>query len=135
MLYCVSYANGAVGVFSSLDKVTELVFNKYPSVTFITQVFKSSEDIDRDEGKHIAWIIMYKDSESFAYVSDNKKAASNAMTIFDKIGKAYEEIVDLCEQEVDVVSECVAVVLDSLQTLYGESEFVANSIENIIYYV
>ena len=135
MLYCVSYSNGPVGVFSSMDKVKELVFDKFPSITFIIQVFKRSNQIQSIEGKHIAWIIMYKDSESFAYVSDNKDEVLNAVSIFDKIGRAYEEIIDYWEQEVDVIAECVDSILSSLQKVYGENGVSIDSSENIIYYV
>lgn len=135
MLYCVSYSNGVVGVFSSMDKVTELVLNKYPSITFIIQVFKRSNDIQSVDGKHIAWVILYKDSEAFAYVSDNKDEAHKAISIFDKIGKSYEELIDYMEQEIDVVSECVESILESLQKVYGETGVVIDSSDNIISYV
>lgn len=139
MLFCVSYSNGAVGIFSSMDKVKELVFDKYPSITFIIQVFKRSnklvEEDTSSDGKHLAWVAMYKDSESFAFVSDNKEEAVNAMSVFDKIGKVYEELVDYWEQEVDVISECVESILNSLQRVYGEGGTVIDSSKNIIYYV
>lgn len=135
MLHCVSYSNGAVGVFSSMEKVNELVLNKYPSITFITQVFRGSTDIQSVEGKHIAWVIMYKDSESFAFVSDNKDEALNAVSIFDKIGRTYEEVIDYWEQEIDVISECVLYILESLQKVYGENGVTIDSSENIIRYI
>lgn len=134
MLYCVSYSNGAVGIFSSLDKVKELVFDKYPSITFIVQVFKCSTEPTPLDDKNIAWVVMYKDTEAFAYVSDNKNEAVKAIGIFDKIGKAYEEIIEYWEQEVDVISECVDVILSSLQRVYGEGGTIIDSSENIIYY-
>lgn len=135
MLYCVSYSNGAVGVFSSIDNVKKLVWDRYPSVTFITQVFKRSSYAQPINGKHIVWIIMYKDSESFAYVSDNKDEALSAVAIFDKIGRAYEEIIDYWEQEVDVIAECVTIILDSLQNVYGENGINIDSSDNIISYI
>ncbi len=135
MLYGVSYSNGAVGIFSSMDKVKELVLDNYPSITFITQVYKSSDKPDVIDGKSIAWVIIYKDTEFFAYISDNKEEASNALLIFDKLGRVYEEEIDYCEQEIDVISECVTRVLDSLQNAYGENGIIVDSSDNIIYYV
>lgn len=135
MLYCVSFSNGTVGIFSSIDKVKELIFDKYPSITFITQVFKNSKDIQYVNDKHIAWAVIYKNSETYAYVSDNKEECINACSIFDKIGKVYEDSVEYYELEVDVVPECTSTILSQLQRVYGEAGSVISSMENIISYV
>lgn len=135
MLYCVSYSNGAVGVFSSINKVKELVFDKYPSITFIIQVFKRSSNIQSIDGKHIIWIVMYKNTELFAFASDNKDEAINAVDVLDKIGKSYEDIIEYWEQEIDTISECVESILNSLQKVYGESGTIIDSSQNIISYI
>jgi hypothetical protein len=78
---------------------------------------------------------MYKDTESFAYVSDNNDDIIRVTSIFNKIGKTYEDMINQYEQEIDVVSECVLSILEPLQRVYGESGFIADSLENVIYYV
>lgn len=135
MLYCVSYSNGAVGVFSSLEKVKELIFDRYKSITFIVQVFKQSENIQLVDNRHMAWIIMYSNSETYAYVSDNKDEVTRAQVIFDKIGKIYEGYINIDEQEIDTLSECVENILNSLQGVYESNGFNVDSSDNIIYYV
>lgn len=133
MLYCVSYPNGVVGVFSSLEKIKELVFDVFPSIVFIIQVYNNSKDIQLIEGKHTIWVIMYKDTETIAYVSDNKDEASNVVNIFNKIGKSYEDIIEYWEQDIDTIPECTYTILESLQKVYHG--IIVDSSENIIYYV
>lgn len=150
MLYCVSYNHGAVGIFSSLEVAKELLFDKYPSITFITQVFKSSDNKSDD---NLAWIILYKDNDTYAYVSDNKEEVFNVATIFNKLGKLYEEEIDIMEQEIDVVADCIEAILMSLQNAFGNdissinetnssdvassstTNYINNAMDNIIYYV
>lgn len=131
MLYCVSYSNGAVGIFSSFEKVKELVFDKYPSITFIIQVFKNNLNT---ETKSLAWAVMHKDTELYAYVSDSKEEAMKVVSILDTIGKAYDELIDYWEQEIDVISECVESILIPLNKVYGEGGVTIDSTKNIIYY-
>ena len=135
MLYCVSYSNGVVGIFSSKENIQKLVFDKYPSIMFITQIYKNSDNPTLVDEKHVAWLVIYKNSESIAYVSDNKLEAVSAINVLDKIGKAYENNVEYTEQEIDTVCECTTSILDSLQHVYGESGVLINSSKNIISYV
>lgn len=130
MLYCVSYSNGPVGIFSSMDKVKELVFNRWPSIVFVTQVFKSADTNVKSE---LAWIILYKNSEAYAFVSDDENEVKKAIQIFDKIGKVYEELIEYLEQKIDEIAECVENILDSLQNVYGDT--IIDSSCNIISYV
>ena len=135
MLYCVSYNYGAVGIFSSIDKAKELIFNKYPSITFITQVFKNSEYKDDN---NLVWIVLYKDIDTYAYVSDNKDEVIKAVGVFNKIGKLYEEEIEYFEQEIDVVAECVEALLINIHQakLECNPELVLEpSDNNILYYV
>jgi hypothetical protein len=48
MLYCVSYINGIVGVFSSMEMVTELVLDRFFSLPFVIQAYRTSKDIKKD---------------------------------------------------------------------------------------
>jgi hypothetical protein len=132
MLYSVSYSNGIVGVFSSMDKIKECVFDLFPSITFIIQVFKNSENIELIEGKHMIWIVMYKNTETVAYITDNKEEANKTVNILDKIGKSYEDSIEYWEQEINIIPDCVFIILDALQNVYKGA--IIDSSDNIIYY-
>lgn len=133
MIYCVSHANGTVGAFSSMETIKELVFDIYPSITFIIQVFKNSSNITYVDNKHIIWAAIYKNSDTYAYVSDNKEETENAIKIFDKIGKVYEDSIEYFEQEIDIIPECTSNMLNSMQLALGKDLNIDSS-ENIIYY-
>lgn len=182
MLYCVSYSNGVVGVFSSMEKITELVLNRYPSIAFVIQVFNNSKKsilknntdkhineenkgltniyvdekdknsvesstdiyVDREnelltEENHVksptVWVVIYRNADTVAFVSDNKEEASKSIKVLNMIGKSYEDDIDFWESKIDKISECVENILDSLQRIYGENGVVIDSSDNIIYYV
>lgn len=135
MLYCVSCNYGAVGIFSSIDKAKEMIFDVYNSLTFITQVFKNSDEKSKD---NLVWIILYKDNDAYAYVSDNKKEVENAVIVFNKIGKLYEEEIDYLEQEIDVVAESITNLLIRIHQakIKCNPDLInKSSDDNIIYYV
>ena len=133
MLYCVSFSNGVVGVFSSMEMVEKMVFNRFPSIVFITQVYKHSSNIKSNNGS--VWIVMYKDTETCAFTSNDREEAVNAVKVFNTIGKAYEDNIDYWEQDIDVISERVESILGSLQMVYGESGISIDSSKNVVYYV
>jgi len=135
MLYCVSYTSGIVGVFSSLEKIKEIVYNKYQSIPFITQVFKNSNNPSYVNDKHIVWCILYKDTEFIANLSDNKNEAINIKNIFNILGKSYDDDITYWELEVDTISSSTISILDSIQQIYGETEICIDSTSNIIYYI
>ena len=67
-----------------------------------------------------------------------KKEVENAVIIFNKIGKLYEEEIDYLEQEIDVVAECITNLLIRVhQAKIKCSPDLINksSDDNIIYYV
>ena len=125
-LYCVSCSNGIVGVFSSLDKIKELLFEIYPSVFFVIQEFdrKNMESAS-------AWIVLYKNTEYIAYASDDKLAAINAITLLNKLGKTYEDDIEYWEQDLDTIASPIKYILDSIGNVSGVD---FNSVDNIICY-
>ena len=199
MLYYVSFSNGLVGVFTSMEKVKELVFDVYKSIEFVVQVYKNStyvEDVTEDvteediEGSPkesteeivveeveediespeespedvtedieeslkdfeespeespeessvvidiripLVWIILYN-NEACAYVTDNKKEAQKVLDIFNKTGKVYEDAIEYCELELDVIPESSIIILDSLQRIYAENGIFIDSSKNIVFY-
>jgi hypothetical protein len=137
MLYCVSYVNGLIGVFSSIDKIKELISNKYPFITFIIQVFKNSDNMQLIENKHIVWIVTHLESDTYLYVSDSKTEVDNIFNIFNKVKKPYKEkTFEILEQEVNVLSENTEKILYSINMAHksNNENIPESSIENIVFY-
>lgn len=131
MLYCVSYTNGIVGVFSSIENIKLLVFNKYPSITFIIQAYKNEEE---EKNNKTVWVVIYKNIDACAYVSTNKEKAIEISNIINKIGKGYDDDIDYWEQDIDTITDNTKIILKSLQEVYGSTGIIAECESNIIYY-
>lgn len=115
MLYAVSFSNGIVGIFSSLEIIKKKVFDKYTHVTFVVQSYK------KDTDSIFAWVVLYKDSENIAYVSNNKDNALKYKDTLNKIGKSYDDNIDYWEIEIDDVITTISSILEHLNSAYKDT--------------
>jgi hypothetical protein len=134
-LYCVSYTNGIIGVFSSMEKVHELVLNCFFSLPFVIQVFKKDTVDNTDTDTDLVWIITYKQSDTVAYVTNNRDKASEAYRTLNVIGKTYEDSLEFCEQKIDTISDVARVVLESFQEINSKHNIKIDSSSNVINYM
>lgn len=130
MLYAVSFIHGLVGIFSSEEKIKELIFNKYKHIYFIIQAFKSTIKCPE-----VAWTVLYKNTDNIIYVSDSKNEAERIKNMFTMIGKTYDDNIDYWELKIDVIIETLVPILDSMERSYAINIGIPiNSEKNIIHY-
>lgn len=130
-LYTVSFSNGVIGVFTSLDIIKEKIFDVYSHVSFIIHSFS----IDSNEQMIYAWILLYKNTEYIAYVSNNKDKIKKYKNVLNCIGQSYNENIEYWEVEINKIVFCVQGLLESLNNAYKETSLQGiDSSLNIIEY-
>ncbi len=131
MLYAVSFSNGVLGVFSSMDKVKEHVLEQYTHISFIIQVY----NIDESCSSEIVWVILYKDSDNIALVTNNKERAESTKKILNKVGKSYDEDITYWELKIDTIASAIEPIVTHLDNAYKETSPIGiDSSDSIIYY-
>lgn len=129
MLFAVSFSNGIAGVFTSIEKVSNEVFNKYLYIPFIIQVYKQI-----NENSEYAWIILYN-SDNIAYVTDDKDMGSKYDNYLHSIGKSYNESIDYWEVKLNQIIPASEIILEHLNNAHRDTTPIKiDSSKSILYY-
>ncbi len=109
-LYVVSDCVGYVGTFSSLDNAMKETYGKFTSVPFILQKFMKYTN-----APEYVWVIMYRDIEAVAFVSDSKDETVKMKKAYDSVGLSYEGDIDCWKQPFDKISPFAETRLKGIQ--------------------
>jgi hypothetical protein len=103
-----SDSQGYVGAFYSAKAANEIV-QKFSPVPFIIQRFEVAP------GSVVTvWIVLYRDIDSVAFVSNSRTEAERVQAIYNRVGLAYPDSIDYWEQP---ANKCTSRALDHLETL------------------
>ena len=94
-LYVLSDNVGYVGSYYSISDVEEIT-SAYHLVTFMIQCFKTS----KTEDLLTVWVVLYKDIDAVAYVSNNRMDAVKVHSVLMQMGIAYMDCIDYWKQPV-----------------------------------
>jgi len=94
-LYVLSDNVGYVGTYYSISDIEEIT-SAYYLVTFMVQCFK----VSKKSGLFDVWVVLYKDIDAVAYVSNNKNDASKVHATLMQMGIAYIDSIDYWKQRV-----------------------------------
>ena len=94
-LYVLSDNVGDVGSYYSISDVEEIT-SAYHLVTFMIQCFKTS----KTEDLLTVWVVLYKDIDAVAYVSNNRMDAVKVHSVLMQMGIAYMDCIDYWKQPV-----------------------------------
>jgi hypothetical protein len=137
MFFVVSYQQGIIGVFSSLENVKSIILNQYKHIKFIIQVFseKVTNDIKpfNNDVQRSAWLLLYRDTEYVSYVTEDIEDAKNVKDIFNSIGYSQDDNIDYWKIDIDIIPDTIKRLLDTTELLLSDKP-ILNSDNNIIYY-
>jgi Ca2+-binding RTX toxin-like protein len=94
-LYVLSDNVGYVGSYYSISDIEEIT-SAYHLVTFMIQCFKTS----KTEDLLTVWVVLYKDIDAVAYVSNNRMDAVKVHSVLMQMGIAYMDCIDYWKQPV-----------------------------------
>ena len=94
-LYVLSDNVGYVGSYYSISDIEEIT-SAYHLVTFMIQCFKTS----KSEDLLTVWVVLYKDIDAVAYVSNNRMDAVKVHSVLMQMGIAYMDCIDYWKQPV-----------------------------------
>ena len=94
-LYVLSDNVGYVGSYYSISDVEEIT-SAYHLVTFMIQCFKTS----KTEDLLTVWVVLYRDIDAVAYVSNNRMDAVKVHSVLMQMGIAYMDCIDYWKQPV-----------------------------------
>jgi hypothetical protein len=106
--YVLSDSQGYVGTFYSAKAAKEIV-QKYSPVPFIIQQFGVASG-----PVATVWVVLYRDIDSVAFVSNSRAEAERVQGIYNKVGLAYPDSIDYWEHS---ANRCTRSALDRLETL------------------
>lgn len=87
--YAVSDSSGLIGVFSTLMDVC-LVFDRFKTIKFIVQKF----DVVKDKPTKEVWVVLYKNVNAVAYLSNDRDAALKIQEDYGRVGFTYDDDID-----------------------------------------
>jgi hypothetical protein len=94
-LYVLSDNVGYVGTYYSISDIEEIT-SSYHLVSFMIQCFKTSKTSDL----LTIWVVLYKDIDAVAYVSNNRLDAVKVHSTLMQMGLAYMDSIDFWKQNV-----------------------------------
>jgi len=94
-LYVLSDNVGYVGTYYSISDIEEIT-SSYHLVSFMVQCFKTSKTSDL----LTVWVVLYKDIDAVAYVSNNRLDAVKVHSTLMQMGLAYMDSIDYWKQNV-----------------------------------
>jgi hypothetical protein len=100
-LFAVSSKYGFVGVFDSVDSIKTLQ-QTFEYIKFIVHKFKSE-----DPGSEVAWVVLYKDINIAAFVSDCKKNAILVQSLYLEMEVTYDDDIKYWCKEINEISKHV----------------------------
>ena len=106
--YVLSDSQGYIGTFYSAKTAKEIV-QKYSPVPFIIQRFGVASG-----PVATVWIVLYRDIDSVAFVSNSRAEAERVQGIYNNVGLAYPDSIDYWEHS---ANRCTRSALDRLETL------------------
>jgi len=95
-LYVLSDNVGYVGSYYSISDIEEIVSAYYLITSFMVQCFKTSKHSDL----LTVWVVLYKDIDAVAYVSNNRMDAVKVHSTLMQMGLAYMDCIDFWKQTV-----------------------------------
>lgn len=127
-LCVVSDNYGFVGAYHSLTAAREFVLKKYASIPFLVQRFPRAPG-----GCDKVWVVLYRDIDAVAFVSNDQAEASRVKELLLKVGLAYPDTIECWEQPLGQVLPQTAERLASrhrAHQMYAGS-VVAESLESL----
>jgi hypothetical protein len=106
--YVLSDSQGYVGTFYSAKAAKDIV-QKYSPIPFIIQQFGVASG-----PVATVWIVLYRDIDSVAFVSNSRAEAERVQGIYNTVGLAYPDSIDYWEHS---ANRCTRSALDRLETL------------------
>jgi len=106
--YVLSDSQGYVGTFYSAKSAKDIV-QKYSPIPFIIQQFGVASG-----PVATVWIVLYRDIDSVAFVSNSRAEAERVQGIYNTVGLAYPDSIDYWEHS---ANRCTRSALDRLETL------------------
>lgn len=95
--YVVSDNYGYVTTYTNISMVQHLT-NTYPTIPFLVQRFDVS-----DGPLSPIWVVLYRDIDAVAFVSNNKETAITVQGEYNKIGLSYPDPIDYWQRELGTI--------------------------------
>lgn len=121
--YVISDNYGYVTTYTSISDVQHLT-NKYPTLSFLVQRFDVS-----DGPLSPIWVVLYRDIDAVAFVSNNRETAITVKGEYNKIGLSYVDEIDYWQRELGVIDSNTEDRLESFSR--ANTMYIGTSAEDI----
>ncbi len=125
-LYIVSDGAGFVGAFLSHEEAIKLTRGRFPTSSFVIQVFPRPPGPATD-----VWLVIYRANDAVVYASTVRDDAARVQTAYERIGLVYENSLDELQHPIGKVCIPAEKRLE-LQHRVHLSYVAAESLEEIV---